>query len=88
MHCPPLLVRSGADLKENSPVGGATFDPGTGLWTVSIENTDTTYQVSWSLADRGGGQGEGVERGGEEGRGREWREEGRGTFCNYQLGSC
>jgi hypothetical protein len=33
----------GADLKEEQPVADAKFDSNTGLWTVSIEESDVTF---------------------------------------------
>ncbi|XP_060579987.1 conditioned medium factor receptor 1-like [Ruditapes philippinarum] len=35
--------RMGADLKEEQPVADAKFDSNTGLWTVSIEESDVTF---------------------------------------------
>ena len=40
-----LCLRSaGADLKENQAVSKAVFDEREGLWTVSIEDSSTTYK--------------------------------------------
>ena len=39
------VCRSGAELIENTPVKDAHFDKSTGLWTVTIEDSDVTYQV-------------------------------------------
>lgn len=36
--------RAGANLVEESPVQDAKFDKSTGLWTVTIEDSETTYQ--------------------------------------------
>ncbi|KAL5489663.1 hypothetical protein EMCRGX_G018781 [Ephydatia muelleri] len=36
--------KSGAELIENTPVKDAHFDKTTGLWTVTIEDSDVTYQ--------------------------------------------
>ena len=40
-----MVCRSGAELIENTPVKDAHFDKSTGLWTVTIEDSDVTYQV-------------------------------------------
>ena len=42
-------VRAGADLRENSSVSDAVFDPATGLWAIHLENTDTTFTARVSL---------------------------------------
>ena len=39
-----MQSRAGADLRENSSVNNAKFDSSKGLWTVSLVNSDTTYQ--------------------------------------------
>ncbi len=37
--------RAGAQLFEDNPVSNATFDKKSGMWTVTIEKTEKTYQV-------------------------------------------
>ena len=44
-----VVFRSGAELIENCPVKDAHFDKATGLWTVTVEDSDVTYQVHHTL---------------------------------------
>lgn len=41
---PASYYSAGAQLKDNSPVIDAVFDSCTGLWTVSVESSDTKYK--------------------------------------------
>ena len=43
------VYSNGAKLIENCPVKDAHFEKATGLWTVTIEDSDVTYQVHHTL---------------------------------------
>ena len=44
LHC--IYIRAGVDLREEHPVKDVKFDKEKGLWTVTIENSKETFQVT------------------------------------------